>query len=150
MRSSIDYTLGANIEDLTLEDASLIGSGNEMDNLITGNDGNNTLAGEGGNDTLHGLAGNDHLAGGQGADRLYGDIGDDVLDGGEGADRMYGGLGADTYYVDNALDSVVELGSLGTLQKGDSAVDTVISSVNYVLPKYTYVYDFMQRDILSE
>ena len=35
--------------------------------------------------------------------------GDDVLDGGKGADTLDGGEGDDTYFVDDPLDTVVEL-----------------------------------------
>jgi microcystin-dependent protein len=39
---------------------------------------------------------------------LYGNTGNNLLDGGGGADTMAGGAGDDTYFVDNALDTVVE------------------------------------------
>ena len=47
------------------------------------------------------------------------------LNGGAGADRLVGGAGNDIYQVDNIRDAVVE-----TANKG---VDTVISSVSYML-----------------
>ena len=60
VRSSIDYTLGANLENLTLTgSADLSGTGNSSDNVLTGNDGNNQLDGRSGADTLAGGAGND-------------------------------------------------------------------------------------------
>ena len=58
--SSISYTLGAYVENLTLTGrAALNGSGNALDNVITGNDGNNVLDGKAGNDTLIGRLGDD-------------------------------------------------------------------------------------------
>ena len=39
---------------------------------------------------------------------LYGNTGNNLLNGAAGADTMYGGLGNDTYFVDNAMDAVVE------------------------------------------
>jgi serralysin len=59
VKSSIDYTLGANIENLTLTGSALMGTGNELNNIITGNTADNTLDGAGGADTLIGGAGND-------------------------------------------------------------------------------------------
>lgn len=48
------YTLGANVENLTLTGSSNInGTGNTLDNIITGNAGNNTLLGGAGNDTYY-------------------------------------------------------------------------------------------------
>jgi serralysin len=81
-----DYTLGANLENLTLremissdpyagaavppshiaEDWS--GTGNDLANAIIGNAGANLLSGMGGDDTLSGLAGADVLTGGLGND----------------------------------------------------------------------------------
>ena len=52
VRSSIAYTLGSYVENLTLTgSADINGTGNSMDNILTGNSGNNTLWGEEGNDT---------------------------------------------------------------------------------------------------
>ena len=82
VQSSITYTLGANVENLTLTgSASIHGTGNELDNVLTGNSGANTLTGGAGNDTI---------------------------DGGTGNDTMIGGIGNDTYYVNATGDIVTE------------------------------------------
>ena len=58
--SSIDYTLGINLENLTLTGANNLNAiGNSVDNVITGNDGNNVLDGRAGADTMAGGAGDD-------------------------------------------------------------------------------------------
>jgi Ca2+-binding RTX toxin-like protein len=88
VRSSIDYTLGTNIENLILLGAEFLnGTGNALDNVIIGNAGNNDLSGEAGDDTLDGKGGVNHL---------------------------YGGQGNDTYIVDNDTSFIVELISQGT------------------------------------
>ena len=105
--SSINYTLGINVENLTLTGSDpLSGTGNALGNVITGNLGNNRLTGAGGNDALNGGAGNDLLNGGAGNDTLYGGAdndtlyagldGDDQLYGDEGNDILIGSTGADT------------------------------------------------------
>jgi Ca2+-binding RTX toxin-like protein len=56
----VTYTLGVEVENLTLTGASAInGTGNVLANVITGNSANNVLDGGAGADTLVGGAGND-------------------------------------------------------------------------------------------
>lgn len=106
VESSITYTLGANVENLTLTSSGAVsGTGNALDNLITGFTGANTLSGGDGNDSLLGGAGNDSLIGGSG---------NDSLDGQSGNDSMSGGAGDDIYTVDSATDVVTESASSGT------------------------------------
>jgi Ca2+-binding RTX toxin-like protein len=77
------------------------------------------LAGTGGNESAK------YLIGGWGVDTLNGGAGNDKLDGRAGADTMTGGTGNDIYYVDNALDQVIEAAGQGT--------DIVFASVNWTL-----------------
>ena len=106
--SSLTYTLGLNLENLTLSGAdALNGTGNAANNVLNGNDANNQLSGLTGNDALIGLAGNDTLEGGAGIDSLVGGVGDDI------------------YIVDNISDVILESAASGT--------DTVQSSATYTL-----------------
>ncbi|WP_422403615.1 beta strand repeat-containing protein [Pseudomonas sp. GZD-209] len=95
VKSSITWTLGENLEKLTLTgDSAINGTGNALDNVITGNDAGNILNGE---------------------------AGDDYLDGGAGADTLAGGVGNDTYVIDNANDQIIENADEGT----DSVVSSL-------------------------
>lgn len=108
--STVSWTLGANIEQLTLAGtASVNGIGNSLANRITGNAGANGLNGGAGNDTLIGGAGND------------------LLNGSSGDDSMLGGDGSDRYSVNSLLDVVVETST------SVSQIDTVTSSVSWTL-----------------
>ncbi|MBN3871280.1 MAG: hypothetical protein HWQ23_13685 [Nostoc sp. JL33] len=91
IRSSVTYTLGVNLENLTLTGTSGInGTGNSLNNFVFGNRANNTLNSGGGNDTLDGNFGNDTLNGGDGNDSLQGGPGNDILNGGSGDDILIG------------------------------------------------------------
>ena len=58
--SAANFTLGANVENLTLTGVGNInGTGNTLANVLTGNAGDNVLDGKGGVDTMIGLGGND-------------------------------------------------------------------------------------------
>ena len=105
--SSLNYTLGANLENLTLIGAAANGGGNALDNTLVGNQLDNLLSGAAGNDTIVGGAGNDTLYGGAGSNLMAGDEGDD------------------TYYRDSATDLIVEFYGEGT--------DRVFSSLDYTL-----------------
>jgi Ca2+-binding RTX toxin-like protein len=115
VRSSVSFTLGANLEDVFLEgEADLDATGNELDNAVIGNAGVNVLRGLDGDDILNGFEGDDSLFGGNGDDRLVGIEGDDLL---------VGGAGDDTYHVDGEADVIVE--------EVDEGFDLVFSTGSY-------------------
>jgi len=69
VNANVDYTLSANIENLTLFNGAISGTGNGLDNIIRGNDNDNILNGGGGNDSLYGGNGTDtFIIDGQGVD----------------------------------------------------------------------------------
>ncbi len=94
VRSSVDYALDDNVENLELQgDAALDGFGNGLANRLTGNAGDNVLSGGGGNDTLDGGAGFDiAVFGGARADYTVRKIGTQwqvqARTGGDGTDQL--------------------------------------------------------------
>nr|WP_249484911.1 calcium-binding protein [Pseudomonas sp. HS6] len=72
VRSSVDWRLGANLENLVLTGNAVNGTGNELNNTLTGNAAANTLDGGLGADTM---------IGGDGVDTYYVDnVGDVVIE----------------------------------------------------------------------
>ncbi len=84
-----------------------LGAAADIENAVTG-DGNDMITGNSNANIIHGMRGND------------------TIDGGGGVDTMTGGLGNDIYFVDNALDFVIEKAEGGK-------ADRVQTSVNYAL-----------------
>jgi serralysin len=80
VQSSIDYTLGAELENLILLDAAVRGTGNGLNNRIVGTSGANWLEGGGGADWLEGGLGTDTLVGGSGNDTYTTDGGDVLVE----------------------------------------------------------------------
>jgi serralysin len=57
--SYIDYTLGANLENLNLVGSAVNATGNSLNNILRGTEGNNVLDGGAGADLMIGGTGND-------------------------------------------------------------------------------------------
>lgn len=109
VKSSVDYVLPANVENLELTGLNpLKATGSDGKNMIVGNAGDNWLDGKNGFDTL------------------MGGEGDDTLLGGGGIDKLIGGDGSDTYQVSSKEDIIVE-----TARDGDQ--DVIETSVSYEL-----------------
>jgi Ca2+-binding RTX toxin-like protein len=106
VRSSVAFSLGANVEHLVLIGTDAInGTGNTLNNMLIGNGAANTLTGG---------------------------SGDDSLDGFEGADTLVGGSGDDTYYVDNAADAVIEAAGEGNDRVWSSVNYALTSTVEHL------------------
>ena len=104
-QSSVTYSLGAEVENLTLTGSAAInGTGNTLANVIVGNSGANILDGGDANDTISGGNGNDTIVGGAGADSLDGGANDDRLTGGAGNDTINVSSGNDTVFYTSTLD----------------------------------------------
>ncbi|WP_392530731.1 hypothetical protein [Nostoc sp. C117] len=153
VRSSVSYTLGANIENLRFTTTTAInGTGNSLNNFIFGSTVDNTLNGRAGNDTLDGSSGNDILNGEDGNDSLQGGGGNDILNGGSGndiligtfpgsplppglgeSDNFTGGTGADRFILGDAVNVFYDdsnttnpgFGDLATITDLDSSQDRI-------------------------
>nr|WP_315240818.1 cadherin-like domain-containing protein [uncultured Albidiferax sp.] len=109
--SSVNLTLGANLEKLTLMgDAAINATGNALNNDLNGNSAANTLTGG---------------------------VGDDWLNGAGGADTMVGGVGNDVYYADNTGDVVTELANEGI----DTVLSSISTTLGNNLEKLMLIGD---------
>jgi len=112
VNSSVAFSLGDNVENLTLTGVSGVnGTGNASDNIINGNTGTNTLSGGDGNDTLDG--GNDAVA--------------DILNGGNGDDVLIWHGSVDTYNGGNESSSNL----LSATNHGDVLNVSGVASVDF-------------------
>ncbi|MGH8579927.1 MAG: calcium-binding protein [Gammaproteobacteria bacterium] len=111
VKSSVTYTLGANMEHLTLTGTyNRSATGNDLDNTLTGNSAANTLTGR---------------------------AGDDLLDGRAGADILRGGSGNDSYVVDNTGDKVSENAAEGIDTVQSSISYTLSANVEHLVLRGT-------------
>ena len=110
VRSRIDWTLGANIENLRLIGGNPTnGTGNALDNRILGNNADNIIAGGGGNDTINARRGSDTIEWNTGDGR-------DVVNGGGGGNVA---LGIDTFAVTG--DATAEVFNIYAISGGSNA-----------------------------
>lgn len=113
VQSSVTFTLGNNIENLTLTGSSSInGTGNSLANTIIGNSAANSLNGAGGNNVLNGGLGGDSYNVSAGADRI-------VIAKGDSAFQNSGKTILPTY------DKITGFSSNDTIDLGVSGVNDI-------------------------
>jgi Ca2+-binding RTX toxin-like protein len=154
--SSVDFTLGDNLEELRLTGGALRGAGNAANNVLYGNAADNVLDGGAGTDTVSYLYAGagvavslalttaqntladgfdtllniENLTGSNYDDTLAGNGKNNVLRGGNGNDTLDGGPGADVLYGGAGEDTFV-LGSLGA---ADRIADFVAGTDRIAIP----------------
>ncbi|MGM4905210.1 DUF4347 domain-containing protein [Tardiphaga sp. 866_E4_N2_1] len=123
-----NYTLGANIENLTrVGTAVFTGTGNELDNVIIGGISADTLNGGAGNDTLNGGQGIDTLVGGTGNDIYIVDVAGDIAVEltGEGIDEVRV-TGTANYTLGSNIENLTRVGT-AAFQATGNALDNIIT-----------------------
>ena len=132
VQSSVTFTLGLHVDNLTLTGAAAVnGTGNGTVNILIGNDADNfldgrghddTLVGGGGDDDLRGFTGLDHLTGGAGMDDF---IFDTVVFAGNADTIADFEVGVDKIKLDNAVFTGLPAGALNAnaFKAGTAATD---------------------------
>lgn len=126
--SQVDHTLSANVENLTLLDNAIIGTGNSSNNLIIGNAQDNILDGQGGIDTLIGGDGNDEYY----VDQAKDIISDSKIVGYSRRKAIYGDAGVDTvfsaassYELSAYLENLMLMGTADINGYGNASLNSI-------------------------
>jgi Ca2+-binding RTX toxin-like protein len=117
--SSASFTLGLNLEKLTLTGTAVAGFGNSLANTIIGNSVANTLDGGTGNDSLIGGAGNDYYT----IDSLSDDVVEASLNG--GVDSVFSKISG--YTLESNVEVLI-LGNSVAAGTGNSIANTLIGN----------------------
>lgn len=117
--SSISFTLGDNLERLTLTgDAAISGTGNNLDNIIFGNDANNVIDGG---------AGADRMAGGLGNDTYIVDqVGDRIIENAGGGDDLV--QSSVSFTLSDDVERLTLVGSRAIDATGNALNNTLIGN----------------------
>lgn len=102
--ASINWTLGANVENLSMFGAAVTGTGNALDNIIGGNELDNVISGKGGRDSI---------VGGAGADTFIFEFAD-----GSGTSKVHD--------FETGVDTLALVGSVFGIAKGDLGADWIV------------------------
>lgn len=116
--SSINLTLGSNLEHLTLTGAALNGTGNSLANTITGNANANVLNGGTGADTLIGGLGNDVYVVDSASDVV-------VEADGEGTDTVQSSV---SYTLSAQVENLTLTGTSGTSGTGNALANLIVGN----------------------
>ncbi|MBX9717103.1 MAG: hypothetical protein K2X42_10965, partial [Burkholderiaceae bacterium] len=128
VQSAVTWTLGADVEHLTLTGSSALhATGNSLDNSLSGNSANNTLTGNAGNDTLNGGTGIDTMIGGTGNDFYVVDVATDVVTElvGEGTDTIQSAV---TWTLSNTFENLTLTGSIAINGTGNELDNVLIGN----------------------
>ena len=119
VEASISYTLGDNLENLTLTGTAHINStGNTLDNVIIGNSGNNRIDGGAGDDILQGSAGDDIY--------VIDNTGDQVIEKpNEGVDTVEAFT---TYTLGDSVEKLTLTGSANINGTGNSLDNVIVGN----------------------
>jgi VCBS repeat-containing protein len=119
VQTDLSYTLGANVENLSLAGAAdLSGTGNTLNNAIVGNAGANLLDGAAGTDTMTGGAGNDTY--------IVDTTGDVIVEAaGGGNDTAYSSA---NYTLSANVETLVLTGSAAINGSGNAQANTIIGN----------------------
>ena len=129
VEASLTWTLGNNLENLTLIGTSAInGTGNSLDNILVGNSAANTLTGGAGNDRLDGLGGADKLLGGTGNDVYVVDNSGDMIteNANEGIDTVESNV---TWTLGTNLENLTLTGSSSINGTGNTSANVLVGNV---------------------
>jgi trimeric autotransporter adhesin len=134
VQSGINYTLTANVENLTLTGAALNGTGNTLNNVITGNAGNNILDGGAGVDILVGSLGNDTYLVDNESDAVT-----ELAD--EGVDTV---LASATYVLSDNIENLTLTGTASIWGAGNAMDNVIVGNSGH-----NRLYGMAGNDILT-